>query len=44
MAIRNYCPDDSIVLDLDADDWIIGNQVFQLVNSIYQSGNIYKNM
>jgi hypothetical protein len=44
MAIQNYCPQDSIVLDLDADDWIIGNQVFQLVNSIYQFGKLYKNM
>jgi hypothetical protein len=43
MAIRNYCPEDSIILDMDADDWIIGNQVFQLVNTLYQTGNIYKN-
>lgn len=27
---------------MDADDWIIGNQVFQLVNSLYQSGHSYK--
>ena len=44
MAIRNYCPVDSIILDMDADDWIIGNQVFQLVNTLYQTENIYKNI
>jgi hypothetical protein len=29
---------------MDADDWIIGNQVFQLVNTLYQTENIYKNI
>lgn len=27
---------------MDADDWIIGNQVFQLVNTLYQTGNWYE--
>ncbi len=38
----DFCLDGDIIIDLDADDWLIGNQVFQLVNSIYQAGNIYK--
>ncbi len=37
-----YCQDEDIVIDLDSDDWLIGNQVFQLVNSVYQAGNIYE--
>lgn len=27
---------------MDADDWLIGNQVFQLVNSLYQQGHNYQ--
>lgn len=27
---------------MDADDWLIGNQVFQLVNTLYQTGNIFE--
>jgi hypothetical protein len=29
------------VLDLDADDWLIGNQVFQIVNSLYRNQNLW---
>lgn len=29
------------MIDADSDDWLIGNQVFQLINTIYQAGNIY---
>lgn len=28
-------------MDLDSDDWLIGNQVFQIVNSIYQNSDIW---
>lgn len=38
----NYCQEGDIVVDIDADDWLIGNQVFQLVNSVYQAGIFYK--
>lgn len=41
-GVVQYCNQGDIVVDMDADDWIIGNQVFQLVNSIYQKGNVYK--
>lgn len=37
-----YCGENEIVLDMDADDWLIGSQVFQLVNTLYQTGNYYK--
>jgi hypothetical protein len=40
-ANRYVCREGDIIVDLDADDWIIGNQVFQLINSIYQSGKVY---
>lgn len=42
LGIRHYCGKNDIVLDMDADDWLIGSQVFQLVNSVYQNGNNYK--
>ncbi len=32
---RNYCPPDSIVTDIDGDDGLIGNQVFNLFNRLY---------
>lgn len=41
-ANRYFCQEGDIMIDMDADDWIIGTQVFQLVNSIYQAGKIYK--
>jgi hypothetical protein len=41
-ANTNFCDENDIIVDLDADDFIIGKQVFQLINSIYQAGNIYK--
>ncbi len=37
-----YCQDGEIIIDLDSDDWLIGKQTFQLVNSFYQAGHIYK--
>ena len=37
-ANRRYCQEGDIIIDMDADDWIIGNQVFQLVNTVYQTG------
>lgn len=36
------CQSGDIIIDLDTDDYLIGNQVFQLVNSLYQQGNYYK--
>ena len=34
-----HCPEDSIIVDVDTDDWVVGKQVLQVVNSIYQAGN-----
>lgn len=41
-AITKFCGQEDIVLDMDADDWLIGSQVFQLVNTLYQAGYSYK--
>ena len=35
--IRNHCEDDDIVVDIDADDALIGSQVLNLINALYQS-------
>ena len=40
-AIRNHCNNGDIIIDLDADDWLIGNQVFNIVNAIYQDEKIW---
>lgn len=36
--IREYCNSGDIILDIDADDELIGRQVFKLVNALYQKG------
>ena len=36
-GIRNYCDENDIVLDVDADDSFIGRQAFKFVNAIYQN-------
>lgn len=41
-GVNEFCQDGDIVIDMDSDDWIVGTQVFQLVNSLYQAGNVYK--
>lgn len=41
-AIRQYCHDDDIVIDVDADDTLIGSQVFKVVNSVYQDPDIWQ--
>ena len=42
MAIRKYCDEDSIVVDIDADDSLIGKQVLKVVNAIYQDPNVWQ--
>jgi hypothetical protein len=37
VLIRNYCREGSIILELDADDALIGKQVFNAINRLYQS-------
>lgn len=41
-ANTKICREDDIIIDLDTDDYIIGNQAFQLVNTLYQQGTTYK--
>lgn len=38
----NYCQEGDIIIDIDANDWLIGNQVFQLVNSLFQEGLFHR--
>ena len=50
MMIRNYCESGDIIIDIDADDSLIGRQVLQVLNTLYQttdqwfiySNNIFK--
>ena len=35
--IRNHCKSGDIVLDVDADDSLVGSQVFNVINALYQS-------
>lgn len=37
-----YCERDDIIVEIDAEDMLIGKQVFQLINSVYQRGSYYK--
>lgn len=41
MGIRKYCKSGEIVLDVDADDWLIGNQVFKIINVLYQDNELW---
>ena len=36
-AVTQYCKEDEIVIDMDADDELIGCQVIKLFNMLYQS-------
>ena len=36
-AITKYCNEDEIIIDIDADDELIGVQVLKLFNAMYQS-------
>lgn len=39
LAIKEGCSSDDIVLDVDSDDWLLGRQVFKVVNALYQNTN-----
>ena len=46
MSIRNHCGEGDVVIDVDADDALVGSQVFKLVNALYQQHDkwfIYSN-
>lgn len=36
-GITTYCKENDIVLDLDADDWIVGNQVLNFLNHFFHN-------
>ena len=40
-GIRNHCEEDDIIVDIDPDDVILGQQAFKFINSIYQDPNIW---
>ena len=35
-SIRNFCQEDSIIVDIDADDFLVGRQTLNVVNVFYQ--------
>jgi hypothetical protein len=37
---KNFCKSGEIMIVIDGDDWLIGTQVFKIVNSRYQSQNL----
>lgn len=39
--INNECRDEEIVLNVDADDGVIGRMGFQVVNAVYQDPNVW---
>lgn len=41
-GIRNYCGEDDIVLDVDADDVLIGMQVFKFINALFHDENLWQ--
>ena len=46
MSIVDLCEEGSVVLNIDADDQLIGRQVMKLLNALYQSSSkwfIYSN-
>ena len=46
MSIRNHCSEGDIVIDIDADDALIGSQVLKLMNALYHQHDkwfIYSN-
>ena len=36
-TIKENCPSGSVLIDIDSDDGLIGNQVMNTLNAIYQS-------
>lgn len=37
VGTRKFCKDGSIIVELDADDFLIGKQVFNVLNRVYQN-------
>ena len=40
-SIRNFCPKDCLIVDTDADDFLVGQQVFQVLNALYDKKKIW---
>lgn len=41
--ITQFCNNGTIVIDIDADDLLIGTQVFKLINAIYTRAKLNNN-
>lgn len=41
LYIKRYCPKDSIVLNVDTDDALIGYQTFNVLNAVYQDPQVW---
>lgn len=41
-AIRNQCSENDIVLDVDADDALIGSYVLQFINTVYHNESVWQ--
>jgi len=40
-CIYELCNDSDIVIELDADDWLLGDQVLEYLNKVYSNPNIW---
>jgi hypothetical protein len=41
IGVKKYCPSNSIVVNVDSDDALIGAQTFNILNAIYQNPNTW---
>lgn len=39
--VFHSCDDDEIIIQIDADDWLPHAHVFERINQVYQSGNVW---
>ncbi len=39
--VQKYCDSESVVINIDADDSLIGRQAFKVINANYQNPNIW---
>lgn len=40
-AFHHYIEDNEIIVQLDGDDWLAHDQVFSLINNVYQHNNVW---
>lgn len=41
IGVKKYCPQSSVVVNVDSDDALIGAQTFNILNAIYQNPNTW---